>query len=186
MKEKRAPLWWLFCINLLISTFTFGGGYVVIPMIRRYFVERRGLLTEEELLDLAAVAQSSPGAIAVNLSVLAGYRTARWRGAVVSCVAAVLPPLVILSASSAGYDAFRANTAVAAVLKGMEAGAAALVVDMVADLCAAVFRMRQALPSLLVPAAFCLSFFLKAPVLWIILGSCAICLGAQLWRRART
>ena len=51
MKEKRAPLWWLFCINLLISTFTFGGGYVVIPMIRRYFVERRGLLTEEELLD---------------------------------------------------------------------------------------------------------------------------------------
>ena len=73
---KRKQLVWLFCINLFISSFTFGGGYVVIPMIRKYFVQKKKYLTEEEVMELAAISQSSPGAIAVNLSALAGYKTA--------------------------------------------------------------------------------------------------------------
>lgn len=76
MKKRIKLYFWLFGVNLFISTFTFGGGYVVVPMIRKYYVEKKALFSEEELLELAAVAQSSPGAIAVNLSALAGYRTA--------------------------------------------------------------------------------------------------------------
>ena len=92
---------WLFGINLFISAFTFGGGYVVIPMIKKYYVEEKQLFDEEELMDIAAIAQSSPGAIAINMSALAGYRVAGWQGLLISCFAAILPPLVILSVVSA-------------------------------------------------------------------------------------
>ncbi|NLM86004.1 MAG: chromate transporter [Clostridiales bacterium] len=73
---KARDLAWLFFINLFISAFTFGGGYVVVPMIRRYYVDGRKLFTQEELMGMAAMAQSTPGAIAINLSALAGYKVA--------------------------------------------------------------------------------------------------------------
>lgn len=176
---------WLFGINLFISAFTFGGGYVVVPMIRKYFVEKKGLFSEEELMELAAIAQSSPGAIAVNLSVLAGYKTAGMAGAVTSCVASVLPPLAILSVISACYAAFRENRAVSAVLKGMEAGVAALVVDLVYDMCRMIFREKKLLTSLLVPAAFVASFFFQINVAFILLASCALCLLEGLWKKRK-
>ncbi len=88
-------------VNLFISAFTFGGGYIVVPMVRRFFVAKKQYFTEDDLLDMAAVAQSTPGAIAVNLSALAGYRAAGIAGALISCFAAVVPPLVILTFVSA-------------------------------------------------------------------------------------
>ena len=60
MEQKKVSLLWLFGINLFISAFTFGGGYVVVPMIRKYYVQKKGLFDEKELMDLAACAQSSP------------------------------------------------------------------------------------------------------------------------------
>ena len=80
-----------------ISAFTFGGGYVVIPMMRKYFVNELELISEEELLDMAAIAQSTPGAIAVNTAVLVGYRISGLTGAIITCIGTVLPPLLILS-----------------------------------------------------------------------------------------
>ena len=108
-QKKRLLYPWLFGVNLFISTFTFGGGYVVVPMIRKYYIEKKHLFSEEELLNMAAVAQSTPGAIAMNLSALAGYRTAGVLGVLVSCTAAVLPPLVILSILSVCYQSFSSN-----------------------------------------------------------------------------
>ena len=73
MRNNRIKICiWLFGINFFISAFTFGGGYIVIPMIKKYFVDRKQLFNNEELMDMAAIAQSSPGAIAINLTVLAG------------------------------------------------------------------------------------------------------------------
>ena len=77
-----------FGVNLMISTFTFGGGYIVIPMIRKIFVQQKQFFTEAELLEMAAIAQSSPGAIAVNCSVLAGRRTMGLAGALISALGA--------------------------------------------------------------------------------------------------
>lgn len=162
---------WLFGVNLYISAFTFGGGYVVLPMVRKAFVEKKGLFSEEELLDMAAIAQSSPGAIAVNLAVLAGYRTAGMPGAVLSCVAAVLPPLGILAAVAA----FRANRVIAAVLKGMEAGVAALVADVVVDMSRAVFRQKDPLTIAIVPLTFIACTLLQAPVLPVLAAGAGIC-----------
>ncbi len=149
---------WLSGINLFISAFTFGGGYVVVPMIRKYFVFQKKLFSEEELMNMAAIAQSSPGAIAVNLSVLAGYRAAGVPGIVISGISAVIPPLVILSVISAWYAAFAANTLIAAVLKGMQAGVAALIVDFVADMTAMVLKENSLLLTVMMPASFAACF----------------------------
>lgn len=183
--EKGKTCFWLLGINLFISAFTFGGGYVVVPMIRRYFVERKQYFSEEELVNMAAVAQSTPGAIAINLSALAGYRVAGMAGAVFSCIAAVLPPLAILSIVSAFYEAFAANAVIAAVLKGMQAGVAALIVDLVVDMCRMVIKEHSALLTAMIPCAFFGSFVLKINVALILGVSCLLCVGQVLLKRRK-
>lgn len=120
MKQNIRIYVWLFITNLFISSFTFGGGYIVVPMIRRFFVVKKQCFTEEDLINMAAIAQSTPGAIAINLSALAGYKTAGIAGILISCTAAVIPPLVILTFVSSFYKVFVTNTVIAAILKGME------------------------------------------------------------------
>lgn len=183
MREKMKLCLWLFYINLFISTFTFGGGYVVVPMIRKYFVQKKRLFDEEALMDMAAVAQSTPGAIAVNLSALSGYRTAGAAGAVVSCIAAVTPPLVILSIVSAFYVEFSQNQTVAAVLLGMQAGAAALIVDLTADMCMMIAKRKSWLLTLMIPAAFVANFMLHVNVAVILLTGCAVCVAWLYWNQ---
>lgn len=167
---------WLFGINLYISAFTFGGGYVVVPMIRKYFVDGKNLFSEEELMDMAAVAQSTPGAIAINLSALSGLRTAGFAGAAVSSAAAILPPLLILSAISGCYTAFSTNPAVAAVLRGMQAGVAALIVDLVIDMTRMILRERLVFFSLMVPAAFIAASVFRVSAALSLTVCCCLCL----------
>ena len=175
LKNTKKPYVWLLAVNLFISTFTFGGGYVVVPMIRRYFVEQKKYFTEEDLAGMAAVAQSTPGAIAINLSALSGYRVAGTPGAVLSCTAAVIPPLVILGLVSAFYTAFMSNVVVSAILKGMQAGVAALIVDLIIDMCAMIIKERSLFLSALIPAAFLANFVLGINVALILLTCCALC-----------
>lgn len=152
----------------------------MIPMIRKYFVQKRHFLTEEEVMELAAISQSSPGAIAVNLSSLAGYKTAGLPGAVVSCIASVLPALIILSVISAWYESFSQNVLVNAVLKGMEAGAAALIADLILDMVQVIKNEKSRLLTAMVPAAFAASFFLNLNVALILLACCCVCVG-EVW-----
>lgn len=85
MRGKKGSLClWLLGIHMFISAFTFGGGYVVVPMVRKYFVLHKKLFGEEELMEMAAVSQSVPGAIAVNLAAVTGYRAAGVLGAITS------------------------------------------------------------------------------------------------------
>lgn len=175
-KKSPSLYLWLFSINLFISAFTFGGGYVVVPMIRKYFVEQKKLFTEEELMNMAAVAQSVPGAIAINLSALAGYRSAGMIGVFLSCLAAVLPPVVILSAVSAWYTVFSTNVMIAAVLKGMQAGAAALIVDLVIDMTNMIVKERSIFLTMMVPASFIAGFIFHINVAVILAVCCFLCI----------
>ena len=109
MKKNIRIYIWLLAVNLFISAFTFGGGYIVVPMVRRFFVTQKQYITEEALIDMAAIAQSSPGAIAINLSALAGYNVAGIIGMLISCFAALIPPLVMLTIVSAFYKVFVSN-----------------------------------------------------------------------------
>ena len=118
---------------------------------------------------MAAVAQSTPGAIAINLSALAGYKTAGIAGAFISCIAAVVPPLVILSAVSAFYKIFISNTIIVAVLKGMEAGVAALMVDLIIDMCSLILKKKSLFLSAMIPLSFIANFILGINVALILL-----------------
>lgn len=178
---KRKELFWLFGVNFIISAFTLGGGYTVIPMIRRYFVTQRGLFSEEELLDMSAISQSTPGAIAINLSALAGYRCAKTIGMIVSCIGALLPPLLILTVISSCYHAFISNTHIRAVLNAMEAGVAAMVVDTVAGLC---LRLQKS-ALFLAAIVFLVTALLKVNVVYVLLASCLVCITGGFWKRRR-
>lgn len=184
MKEKLSFYVWLAGINLFISTFTFGGGYVVVPMIRKYYVQKKGFFTEDTLMEMAAVAQSTPGAIAINLTSLAGYQVAGKIGLLISCVCAVIPPFVILGFVSFWYSEFVSNPIVSAVLRGMQAGVAALIVDFAVDMANLIRKERSFLLNLLVVFSFVLSFFSDINVIFVILGSGALCM-IWVWIRKR-
>lgn len=83
----------LFLSTFELSACTFGGGFVIIPLMRKKFVEELGWIEEEEMLDLTAIAQASPGAIAVNASIMLGYHIAGIPGAILAVLGTVLPPI---------------------------------------------------------------------------------------------
>lgn len=186
MKLKDLKLYFsLFKVTFSVSCFSFGGGYVIIPLFKKYLVENMKLLTNDELLDMAAVAQSSPGAIAVNLSSLIGYKLLGLKGSIITCIGTVLPPLLILSVISLFYEAFRSNIVISAILKGMEAGVAATIVDLVIDMSQEVFKERNLLLSILVPFSFIASFFFNVNVLFIILLGVILSFGQAYVKKRR-
>lgn len=175
--ESLKIYFWLFRVNFFISAFTFGGGYMIIPMTKKYFVDEKQFFSYEELMNLTAVAQSSPGAIAINIAVLAGYKVKGIPGAVVCGIAAVSPPIIILSLISYYYEIFRANRGVAAVLKGMEAVIAAMIVDVVGNMIHLIFNEKSRFLSFLVPFSFILSAVFKINAALVILICSVLCLG---------
>lgn len=159
----------LFLINFFISMFTFGGGYVVIPMMEKYFVIKKNYLSKDELYELATISQTSPGAIAINLAVLVGYRINKLSGAFVSGFAGILPSFIILSIISYSYTAFATNTIVNGVLKGMEAGVAAIIVDLVITMFQQLARKSQPFLLVIPVVTFILNYFFNIhPILLII------------------
>ena len=95
--DKKNKYWQLFLSTFKLSACTFGGGFVIIPLMRERFVKELHWIDEEEMLDLTAIAQSSPGSIAINASILVGYHVAGIPGALITVVGAALPPLIIIS-----------------------------------------------------------------------------------------
>lgn len=168
-KKKSAVLKKLFFATLYLSTFTFGGGYVIVTLLKKKFVDELHWIDEEEMLDLVAIAQSSPGAIAVNGAIVVGYKLAGITGVMVSVIGAILPPFVILTAISFFYDAFKSNFVVQAMLKGMNAGVAAVIISVVFDMASGIIKARDGLLLAVMIISFVLNYFLHVNVVWIIL-----------------
>ncbi|MBU5420110.1 chromate transporter [Acetanaerobacterium sp. MSJ-12] len=162
--------WKLFSSTFTLSAFTFGGGYVIIPLMRKKFVQQYHWLEEDEMLDLTAIAQSSPGPIAVNAAIIIGYRLAGMLGALVAIAGTVLPPLIILSVISLFYQAFRANQVVANVLRGMQAGVAAVIVDVTVTMGWGVAKEKNVLSILMMAAAFVATYVFNVNVAFIVLA----------------
>ena len=132
------------------------------------------------------LAQSSPGAIAVNAAILVGWRVGGALGMAVAVVGTILPPMIILSVISLFYAAFATNPYVALVLRGMQAGVAAVILDVVCSLGAGVVKERSALSIVLMIAAFLATFVLDVNVVYIILAAALVGVGKILvLRRAR-
>lgn len=174
MKKSLTLYAKLFTSTFYLSAFTFGGGYVIIPLMRKKFVENLHWIEEKEMLDLTAIAQSSPGAIAVNAAILVGYRVAGILGALVAILGTVLPPLIILSAISFFYEWFKTNGLIAALLQGMQAGVAAVIADVTISMGKDVVLGRSVLSLLIMCGAFVASYFFSINVVFIILLCIAI------------
>ncbi len=172
---ERNVLWTLFTSMLYISAFTFGGGFVIVTFMKKKFVDELHWISEDEMLDMTALAQSAPGAIAVNAAILVGRRAAGFTGMIVSVLGTIIPPITILAVISLFYKAFATNPWVAAVLGGMQAGVAAVICDVVWNLGAKVVKEKSAMSIAIMAGAFIATAFFKVNVIVIIL--CAAALG---------
>ena len=174
----------LFFSTLKLSACTFGGGFVIVPLMRKRFVDELGWIEEEEMLDLTAIAQSSPGPIAVNASILVGYHVAGFPGALLTALGTILPPLVIISIVSLFYKAFRENPIVNMVMAGMLCGVAAVICDVVIRMAKTVFQKKRVLPVLIMIAAFVAVRFFSVNIIIIILA-CGLIGALDTWFRDR-
>lgn len=161
----------LFLNSLLISACTFGGGFVIVTLMKRKYVDELHWLDEREMLDYTALAQSSPGAIAVNAAVLVGWKVGGFPGMLLAALGTVLPPVLILTVISYFYAAFAAMPLVALILKGMRAGVAAVILDVVLSLGGKLFEGEKIFNAVLLAIAFLLSFLTDLSVIWLILAT---------------
>ena len=172
-RTDTKTLWKLFLSTLYISTFTFGGGFVIVTFMKQKFVDELHWLKEDEMLDFAALAQSSPGAIAVNAAILVGWRVGGFIGMVTSVIGTIIPPMAILSGISFFYTAFATNLYVSLALKGMQAGVAAVILDVVFGLGGNIIRQHKPVYIGVMMLAFLANSIFNINVIFIILP-CAV------------
>lgn len=178
MKTKENParmLWQLFKATFLLSAFTFGGGFVIVSLMKKKFVEDLQWLEEEEMLDITAIAQSSPGPIPINASVILGYRMYGVIGSLVAILGTALPPMIIISVISVFYTQFRSNRIIAIALQVMRAGVAAVIFDVVINLAKNVIATKRTLYILLMATAFAGKVILDVDAMIVIL--CCLVVG---------
>ena len=173
-RPRAQTLWTLFYTMLYISACTFGGGFVIVTFMQHKFVEQLNWLSEDEMLDMTALAQSCPGAITVNAAIQVGWRVGGLAGMLVAVLGAILPPLVLLSLISYFYAAFAENRYVSLALKGMQAGVAAVIFDVVLTLGAKIVKTRSVLHIALMLLAFGVCFFTNVNVVLIILAGALV------------
>ncbi len=173
-ETRAARLRKLFLSTLYISSFTFGGGFVIVTFMKKKFVDELHWIDEQEMLDMTALAQSSPGAIAVNAAILVGWQVEELLGMLIAVLGTIIPPMLILSIISLFYNAFATNIYVALVLKGMQAGVAAVILDVVCDLGDKVVKSHSPLYIGLMVAAFAANFVFNVNVILIILAAAVL------------
>lgn len=179
----KNPLGKLFLSMLYISAFTFGGGFVIITFMKRKFVDELHWIDDQEMLDLTALAQSSPGAIAVNAAILVGWHVGGFLGMLVAVIGTILPPIIILSVISFFYAVFITNPYVAIVLKGMQAGVAAVILDVVFNLGSGVLKTKSVIHILVMIVAFAATFFFGVNVVYIILAAALVGISVSVYKQ---
>ena len=168
MERKRNVLWNLFVSTLYLSAFTFGGGYVIVSLLKKKFVDEYHWIEEEEMLDLVAIAQSSPGAIAVNGAIVVGYKLAGLAGTVVAILGTVIPPFLIISMISIFYNLVKDNFIVSQMLLGMQSGVGAVIASVTYEMGAGIVRGKNKASVLIMACAFvasCVLCFISREVI---------------------
>ena len=174
MESKSKVLQKLFLSTLYLSAFTFGGGYVIVTLMKKKFVDEYHWIEENEMLDLVAIAQSSPGPIAVNGAIVVGYKLAGMIGVLVSIIGTIIPPFVIISVISYFYELFRDNFIVSKLLAGMQAGVGAVIASVVWDMGGGILKQKSAVSDFIMLAAFLAACVFRVNVVYIILACIAL------------
>ena len=166
---KNYILFFIECFKL--SAFTFGGGYVIVALMQKSFVEKHKWVDEDEMLSFVAIAQSSPGAMAINTANLVGWKLFGLSGSIIAIIATIIPPIVCIMIISVIYVNIRDNKIVAAVLLGMAAGVAALIMDVVVLYLGKVIKAKKLMPIIFCVLGFAVAFFTNISIIYIILFS---------------
>ncbi len=164
---------------LKIGAFTFGGGYAMIPLIQREIVTKKKWISDDDILDIIAIAESTPGPIAVNAATFVGYKVAGVSGSVLATLGVVLPSFVIIALISLILNLFMQFKAVQYAFIGIRAGVLALIVK-------AMFSMYKKAPHTLfaysiMGLSFLLVTFLYINVLYVIIGAALLGLSSLLF-----
>ena len=164
-------LWKLFLTFFKIGAFTFGGGYAMIPLIQREVVEKNHWLTDEDILEIIAIAESTPGPIAINSATFVGYKAAGVWGALLCTSGVVIPSFFIILAVSFVLDQFQSLQVVQFAFNGIRAGVLALILK-------ALVNMYKKCPKgwvsyVVMLLSFLAVVFTDVNVLYVIIGCAA-------------
>ena len=174
MKKDYSKLWILFKSMFLLSACTFGGGFVIVSLMKKKFVEELKWLEENEMLDVTAITQSAPGPLVVNASVIVGYRIAGVVGALTAVLGTILPPMIIISIISLFYEQFRTNPYIATALQVMRVGVAAVIMDVVINLAGNVVKTKRVLYIFMMVVAFVAACVFNVSAMIIVMVGLAI------------
>ena len=143
---------------------------MIVTLMKKQFVDELHWINEEEMLDLVAIAQSSPGAIAVNGAIVVGYKLAGIAGVLTAVLGTVIPPFLIIAAVSVCYQAFRSNQLVAWMLEGMQSGVGAVIASVTFEMASGIVKERNTISLLIMGAAFAASVIWQINTVYIILA----------------
>lgn len=158
----------LFISFAKIGSFTFGGGFAMVPLIQREIVDKREWVKQDEFLELLTLAQSAPGPIALNTSVFVGYRVDGYRGALCSTLGIILPSFFVILLIAIYFSAYRNNPTVDAVFKGMGPAVVALILAPVVTLSKGMSWKKGVMA---IVAAVAVWYFKFSPIYLIIAGA---------------
>ena len=168
MKNKAKLLWQIFSTFFKIGAFTFGGGYAMVPLIQREAAEKHGWVTDEDILDIVAIAESTPGPIAINSATFVGYRACGILGSVCATLGTVLPSFLIILTISGILREFQENVYVQYAFRGIRAGVLALILKAMWGMYK---KCKKNIPAYIVmAAAFVMVAFFKGKVILVIIG----------------
>ncbi len=183
--EKNRMLLKLFTTMFVLSSCTFGGGFVIVSLMKKKIVEEYGWLSEEEMLDITAIAQSCPGPVVVNTSVITGYRLAGVAGSAAALLGAILPPMIIISIIAQFYEQFRTNAVIALALTVMRAGVAAVLVDVVIGMAWSVLKTKNLLYIVLMAVTFFMGTVLDIGAMYIIFSCLGVGIAVAVYQSLR-
>lgn len=171
MKEKWKRIGRLLLTFLKIGAFTFGGGFAMIPLIQKEVVETEHWITDDDILEIVAIAESTPGPVAINTATFVGYRVAGFWGAFFSTFGVVFPSFAIILLISAILNEFKDNMIVQYAFNGIRAGVLALIIK-------ALWTMYKKAPKnwvsyTVMAGAFLCTALLNIPILYVLIGCAA-------------
>lgn len=170
--KKSKDILNLFISFVKIGAFTFGGGYAMIPLIQKEAVDTHKWVSNDDILDILAIAESTPGVLAVNSATFIGYKVAGFWGSLIATLGVVLPSFIIIMIVSFFYDAFRSNEYVNYAFYGIRAGVSVLLLNTVMKL--AKTLDRSMFSALLVIVSFFLSTLFNINAIYIIIFSAVV------------
>ena len=184
MKNKLKQFFELYFAFLKIGAFTFGGGLAMMPIIQRELIEKRGWITEEEMIDYFAIGQSTPGIIAVNVATFVGYKRLGWLGGIIGTLGVVTPSWVIIMLLAGAISSVDKYPVAQKALKGINVAVAALLTSVIVKFSKK--TIKNIWNALFMLLAFALIYFFKVQSVWIILASLVIGSLLTLYRQKKT